>query len=108
MSGRGLNLSRWGRNWQLNDAVVDGVQVLDVGRIEVVGYITVESSQRDGEPCVISHEGYLQKGSLARAYENASSGSTHCFVSLLQQLSDRVFRNGRPSKGIIDTLVESP
>jgi len=108
MSVRGLNLSRGGRNWQLNDAVVDGVQVLDVGRIEVVGYIWVESSRKDGEPCVTSHEGYLQEGSLVRTYENASSGKTHCFVSLLQLLYDRVLRNGRPSKGIIDTLVESP
>jgi hypothetical protein len=65
MSGRGLNLSRGERNWRLNDAVVDSVQVLDVERVEVVRYIWVESSRKD-EPCVISHEGYLQKGSLAR------------------------------------------
>ena len=81
MSGRGLNLSRGGRNWQLNDAIVDGVQVLDISRIEVVGYITVESSQRDGEPCVILYEGYLEKGSLVRACENASSEKTHCLLA---------------------------
>jgi len=69
--------------------------------------IWVESSRKGGEPCVISHEGYLQKGSLVRAYENASSGKTHCFVSLLQLLYNRVLRNGCPSKGITDTLVES-
>ena len=53
----------------------------------------VESSRKDGEPFIISHEGYLQKGSLMRAYENASSGKTHYFVSPLQLLYDRVLRN---------------
>jgi len=58
MSGRGLNLSR---GEEIGDDAIVDVQVLDVERIEVMGHVWVESSRKDCEPRVSSHEGYLQK-----------------------------------------------
>jgi hypothetical protein len=42
------------------DAVIEGVSVVDVEKIEVMGHAWAESSRDDGEQSVISQEGYLK------------------------------------------------
>lgn len=59
----------------------------------------MESSRKDGEPGVISHEGNL-RNCLVRAHEK--TWETHTLVSQLKLLDDRVLRDGRPSKIVPD------